>query len=264
MMKRICAISCGFLLTLAFSGNAEAISNKAIHWGFSKSKNHQPADAGQELTNLLQQYDAFYLGNTKEKTIYLTFDNGYENGYTPQVLDVLKKQNVKAAFFVTGHFVKDQPELIKRMAEEGHIIGNHSYHHPDLTTKTSRVIQEELESVDEEVYKITGEKNNLYLRPPRGIFSERVLEETKKLGYQTVFWSVAFVDWKINAQKGWRYAYDNMMKQAHPGAIYLLHTVSRDNAEALDQAITDLKKEGYTFKSLDDLMFEKSMMLETL
>lgn len=264
MMKRICAICCGFLLTLAFSGNAEAISNKAIHWGFSKSKNHQPADAGQELNTLLQQYDAFYLGNTKEKTIYLTFDNGYENGYTPQVLDVLKKQNVKAAFFVTGHFVKDQPELIKRMAEEGHIIGNHSYHHPDLTTKTSRVIQEELESVDEEVYKITGEKNNLYLRPPRGVFSERVLEETKKLGYQTVFWSVAFVDWKINAQKGWRYAYDNMMKQAHPGAIYLLHTVSKDNAEALDQAITDLKKEGYTFKSLDDLMFEKSMMLKTL
>lgn len=249
MMKRICAISCGFLLTLAFSGNAEAISNKAIHWGFSKSKNHQPADAGQELTNLLQQYDAFYLGNTKEKTIYLTFDNGYENGYTPQVLDVLKKQNVKAAFFVTGHFVKDQPELIKRMAEEGHIIGNHSYHHPDLTTKTSRVIQEELESVDEEVYKITGEKNNLYLRPPRGIFSERVLEETKKLGYQTVFWSVAFVDWKINAQKGWRYAYDNMMKQAHPGAIYLLHTVSRDNAEALDQAITDLKKKVIHLKA---------------
>jgi len=251
-------------MMLAFSGNAQAISNKPFHWGFAKSKNHQPADAGQELTNLLQQYDAFYLGNTKEKTIYLTFDNGYENGYTPQVLDVLKKQNVKAAFFVTGHFVKDQPELIKRMAEEGHIIGNHSYHHPDLTTKTSRVIQEELESVDEEVYKITGEKNNLYLRPPRGIFSERVLEETKKLGYQTVFWSVAFVDWKINAQKGWRYAYDNMMKQAHPGAIYLLHTVSRDNAEALDQAITDMKKEGYTFKSLDDLMFEKSMMLETL
>ncbi|TWM25939.1 Peptidoglycan-N-acetylmuramic acid deacetylase PdaA [Bacillus paralicheniformis] len=264
MMKRICAICCGFLLTLAFSCNAEAISNKAIHWGFSKSKNHQPADAGQELNSLLQQYDAFYLGNTKEKTIYLTFDNGYENGYTPKVLDVLKKQNVKAAFFVTGHFVKDQPELIKRMAEEGHIIGNHSYHHPDLTTKTSRVIQEELESVDEEVYKITGEKNNLYLRPPRGVFSERVLEETKKLGYQTVFWSVAFVDWKINAQKGWRYAYDNMMKQAHPGAIYLLHTVSKDNAEALDQAITDLKKEGYTFKSLDDLMFEKSMMLKPL
>lgn len=264
MMKRICAICCGFLLMLAFSGNAEAISNKAIHWGFSKSKNHQPADAGQELNNLLQQYDAFYLGNTKEKTIYLTFDNGYENGYTPHVLDVLKKQNVKAAFFVTGHFVKDQPELIKRMAKEGHIIGNHSYHHPDLTTKTSRVIQEELESVDEEVYKITGEKDNLYLRPPRGVFSERVLEEAKKLGYQTVFWSVAFVDWKINAQKGWRYAYDNMMKQAHPGAIYLLHTVSKDNAEALDQAITDLKKEGYTFKSLDDLMFEKSMMLKTL
>lgn len=148
---------------------------------------------------------------------------------------------------MTGHFVKDQPELVKRMAEEGHIIGNHSYHHPDLTTKSTKEIKEELGRVNEAVYKITGKQDNLYLRPPRGVFSERVLKETKELGYQTVFWSVAFVDWHIHHQKGKQYAYDQMMKQAHPGAIYLLHTVSRDNAEALDDAITALKKQGYSF-----------------
>ena len=124
--------------------------------GVFQKQNHQPADAGQELNNLYSSTTPLF-GQHKGKTIYLTFDNGYENGYTPQVLDVLKTKR-QSGLFVTGHFVKDQPELIKRMAEEGHIIGNHSYHHPDLTTKTSRVIQEELESVDEEVYKITGEK----------------------------------------------------------------------------------------------------------
>ncbi|MDA7026688.1 delta-lactam-biosynthetic de-N-acetylase [Bacillus sp. CLL-7-23] len=263
-MKRICTLCCGFLMMLAFTSHAEAISNKAIHWGFSKSKHHQPADAGKELNHLLNRYDAIYLGDTKEKAVYLTFDNGYENGYTQQILDVLKKQNVKATFFVTGHFVKDQPELVKRMAEEGHIVGNHSFHHPDLTTKSSDMIKEELDSVTEEVFKITGKQDNLYLRPPRGIFSERVLNETNKLGYQTVFWSAAFVDWKINKQKGWKYAYDHIIKQVHPGAIYLLHTVSKDNAEALDRAITKLKKEGYRFKSIDDLMFEKHMILKTL
>lgn len=250
-----------FLIVFISAGPAHAISNDPINWGFSKSKNHEPADAGKKLNELMNKYDAFYLGNTKEKTIYLTFDNGYENGYSAKVLDVLKKHDVKAAFFVTGHFVKDQPELVKRMADEGHIVGNHSYHHPDLTKKTAKAIAEELESVNQAVFQVTGKTDNLYLRPPRGVFSERVLNEAGKLGYQTIFWSAAFVDWKIDAQKGWKYAYDNIMKQAHPGAIYLLHTVSRDNAEALDQAITDLKKEGYTFKSLDDFMFEKQRLL---
>lgn len=263
-MKGIFLFCSVFLIFISCALPVQAISNQPINWGFSKSKNHEPADAGKKLNELTKKYGAFYLGNTKEKTIYLTFDNGYENGYSGKVLDVLKKHHVKAAFFVTGHFVKDQPELIKRMADEGHIIGNHSYHHPDLTTKTARAISEELETVNQAVFQITEKTDNLYLRPPRGVFSERVLKEAEKLGYQTVFWSAAFVDWKINAQKGWKYAYDNIMRQAHPGAIYLLHTVSRDNAEALDQAITDLKKEGYTFKSLDELLFEKERMLPDL
>ncbi|MFW0911837.1 MULTISPECIES: delta-lactam-biosynthetic de-N-acetylase [Bacillus] len=263
MKKCILICLCALFVSMPFS-NLEAVSNQPIHWGFAKSKEHKPADAGKELTTLLKKYDAFYLGNTKKKEIYFTFDNGYENGYTPKILDVLKKHQVPGTFFVTGHFVKDQPKLVKRMAEEGHIIGNHSYHHPDLTTKSTKEIKEELDRVNEAVYKITGKQDNLYLRPPRGVFSERVLKETKQLGYQTVFWSVAFVDWHIHHQKGKQYAYNQMMKQAHPGAIYLLHTVSRDNAEALNDAITALKKQGYTFKSLDDLMLEKVWHLPQL
>ncbi|MEI4791008.1 delta-lactam-biosynthetic de-N-acetylase [Bacillus sp. FJAT-53060] len=263
MKKYMLICLCALFISTPLS-EAAAVSNKPIYWGFAKNKEHKPADAGKELTALLKKYDAFYLGNTKKKVIYFTFDNGYENGYTPKILDVLKKHQVPGTFFVTGHFVKDQPQLVKRMVEEGHIIGNHSYHHPDLTKKSMTEIKEELDSVNEAVYKITGKQDNLYLRPPRGVFSERVLKETKKLGYQTVFWSVAFVDWHIHHQKGKQYAYDQMMKQAHPGAIYLLHTVSRDNAEALDDAITSLKKQGYSFKSLDDLMLEKVWHLPQL
>ncbi len=186
-MKWFCSICCMAVLLAGGINSAEAVPNERINWGFKRSVNHQPPDAGRQLDNLVKKYDAFYLGNTKEKTIYLTFDNGYENGYTPKVLDVLKKHHVTGTFFVTGHFVKEQPDLIKRMSKEGHIIGNHSFHHPDLTTKTGDQIQDELDSVTEAVYNITGKRDNLYLRPPRGVFSEYVLKETKRLGYQTVF-----------------------------------------------------------------------------
>nr|WP_307343282.1 delta-lactam-biosynthetic de-N-acetylase [Metabacillus malikii] len=236
-----------------------AISNNPIHWGFKKSKNHQPASAGKELDEILSKYGSFYLGDTSKKEIYLTFDNGYENGYTSKVLDVLKKRKVPATFFVTGHYIESEPNLVKRMVNEGHIVGNHSWYHPDLTTQNDEKLKEELESVRLKVEELTGQKGMNYLRPPRGIFSERVLAEAKELGYTSVFWSLAFVDWKIDTQKGWRYSYDNIMKQIHPGAILLLHTVSKDNAEALDNAIVELEKQGYKFKSLDDLMVDKML-----
>lgn len=236
-----------------------AVSNQVIHWGFKKSTNQEPPYAGKELESILQKYGAYYLGDTRKKDIYLTFDNGYENGYTVKILDVLKKHDVPAAFFVTGHYLNDQPELVKRMVKEGHIVGNHSWSHPDLTKVSEGQFKKELNSVSQRVEELTGQKGTVYLRPPRGIFSERTLALSKKYGYQNVFWSLAFVDWKIHHQKGWQYAYDNIMNQIHPGAIILLHTVSKDNAEALDQAIQDLKKEGYRFKSLDDLMMEKEI-----
>lgn len=237
---------------------ASMYSNKPIHWGFAKSKNHEPASAGKELDELLAKYDSFYIGHTKEKHIYLTFDNGYENGYTEKVLNVLKEKKVPAAFFVTGHYLKDQPDLVKRMVKEGHIVGNHSWHHPDLTQVSDERLKEELQKVKDEYKQITGRDDMKYLRPPRGIFSERTLALSKQEGYITAFWSLAFVDWITNQQKGWKYSYDNIMRQIHPGCILLLHTVSKDNAEALSRAIDDLRKQGYEFHSLDEYMLNEA------
>jgi peptidoglycan-N-acetylmuramic acid deacetylase len=236
---------------------ATTYPNAKSHWGFKKSVNHKSPSAGKHLDELLAKYNSFYIGDPTKKEIYLTFDNGYENGYTAPVLDVLKKKKVPATFFVTGYYLKDQPDLVKRMVTEGHIIGNHSWHHPDLTEVSDVRLKKELELVREEYEELTGKKGMNYLRAPRGIFSERTLAISEQLGYTNVFWSLAFVDWYTDKQQGWKYSYDQVMKQIHPGSILLLHTVSKDNAEALEKIITDLQAQGYEFKSLDDLMIEK-------
>lgn len=249
-----------FLLLMIFVGNvsAEGFSNNPIHWGFKKAENEQPPEAGRAWDELLQKHGAVYKGDPGKKDIYLTFDNGYENGYTAKILDVLKKEKVSATFFVTGHYLNTQPKLVKRMVKEGHIVGNHSWSHPDLTRVSDEKLAEELEKVKKKTEEITGVKTMKYLRPPRGIFSERTIDLANKQGYTHVLWSLAFIDWKTDQQKGAQYAYDNIMRQIHPGAILLLHTVSKDNAEALESAVKDLKKKGYTFKSLDDFPMKKN------
>ncbi len=250
-MKKLLAIL--FSLLLSFSTIVSAsVSNAPIHWGFKKSSNEEPVEAGKEYDELLEKYGAFYKGDPKKKDIFLTFDNGYENGYTAKVLDVLKKEKVPAAFFITGHYLESASDLVKRMADEGHIVGNHSYYHPDMTTVGDERFYRELEKVRAGTEEITGVKHMVYLRPPRGVFSERTLMKAKEMGYTHVFWSLAFVDWYRDDQKGWQYSYNNVMKQIHPGAVLLLHTVSKDNADALETIIKDLKKKGYTFKSLDE------------
>lgn len=250
MKKLICLLSMLLLMvpTVAFG----AVSNQPIHWGLKKSVNEQPAEAGAQLDQLLAKYGAFYKGDPSKKLLYLTFDCGYENGYTPKILDVLKKEKVPATFFVTGHFLESQPELSKRIVKEGHIIGNHSWHHPDFTTVSDAKIREELEMVKVKTKELTGQKEMKYVRPPRGIFSERTIQVAKEAGYTHVFWSLAFVDWNVNQQRGWQYSYHNIMSQAHPGSVMLLHSISKDNADALEKSIQDLKKRGYQFKSLDD------------
>ncbi len=249
-----------FILLLAAGGTVYGqTNNSSLHWGFKKGFNGQPADAGKQLEALLERYGSYYKGSPDKKVLYLTFDNGYENGYTEKILDVLKKEKVPATFFVTGHYLKTAPELSKRMVKEGHIIGNHSWSHPDLTKVSAERLAKELEMVREETEKLTGQKEMIYIRPPRGVFSERTLELAKEQGYIHVFWSLAFIDWQTDNQKGWRYSYDNIMRQVHPGSIILLHTVSKDNADALEKSIQDLKKQGYTFKSLDDLIMGNSI-----
>ncbi|MBH8598264.1 MULTISPECIES: delta-lactam-biosynthetic de-N-acetylase [unclassified Thermoactinomyces] len=244
------AIICLLIVPL----DAKAHEAKPYHFGFKKSKNGQlPSIAQEGFMEILKEHGAIFLGDSHKKELYLTFDNGYENGYTGKILDILKEKKVPAAFFVTGHYVKDQPELIKRMVKEGHVIGNHSWNHPDLTRVSADTIKNELTQVKDEVTRITGTKDMHFLRPPRGIFSEQSLAVSGKLGYTNVFWSVAYKDWDPKRQKGWKYAYENVMSQLHPGAVILLHTVSKDNAEALSKIIDDARKQGYQFKSLEQL-----------
>ncbi|MFC5986851.1 delta-lactam-biosynthetic de-N-acetylase [Marinicrinis lubricantis] len=224
------------------------------HFGFKKSKNGEPASIDQEgFKELLDKHGALFLGDQRQKNLYLTFDNGYENGYTAQILDVLKEKKVPAVFFVTGHYVKDQPDLLKRMVNEGHIIGNHSWSHPDMSKISPEQIADELTQVKEAVGMVTGQTTMNFLRPPRGIFNDQMLRVSRELGYTSVFWSVAYKDWDTKQQKGAKYAFDHVMAQLHPGAIILLHSVSKDNADAMAQIIDEARRQGYTFQSLDGL-----------
>lgn len=229
------------------------VDARSFGWGFKKNSDHELPEIGR-YHEMLNKYGAYYADESGDKVVYLTFDNGYEEGYTDDILDVLKEENVPGAFFVTGHYVDSEPELVKRMVDEGHIVGNHSYHHPDLTTLTKGDMKKELEAVQDQVAAITDQKQITYMRPPKGAFNEQSLKWANDLGYTHIFWSLAFVDWNTDSQKGGDYAFDQVMEQIHPGAIILMHTVSSDNAEALSKLIRELKEQGYQFKSLDDMV----------
>ncbi|MDQ1911093.1 delta-lactam-biosynthetic de-N-acetylase [Paenibacillus sp. GD4] len=261
-MKRLVALTA--IAAVLLSGGAgesaayAASGEPAYHFGFKKSKNGElPSIAQERFNDAVQKNGAIFLGDTAKKELYLTFDNGYENGYTSKILDVLKEKQVPAIFFVTGHYIKDQPELLKRMVSEGHLIGNHSWSHPDMSQLAQQQIREELDKVKTEVEKVTGQQEMAYLRPPRGIFNSRTLTVSKDLGYTSVFWSVAYKDWDVKAQKGSDYAYKQVMAQLHPGAVILLHSVSKDNTEALGKIIDDAKAKGYEFKSLKELQVKQ-------
>lgn len=259
MLKRtsiasLLTLLCFFAIHLTVYGNG---------WGYKKNDEHRLPDIGA-YRELLEDRWAFYADEETDKDIYLTFDNGYEEGYTEKVLNVLKKHNVPATFFVTGHYVESVPELIQRMVEDGHTIGNHSDTHPDFTTLSKREMEKELHALEEKVANVSSQKKTIYLRPPRGTFNEDTLTWAEEFGYVHVFWSLAFKDWETKRQRGWQYAYDNVMEQIHPGAIILLHTVSEDNAAALERIIVDLKKEGYTFRSLDYLFMKRIFSSEMI
>ncbi len=225
--------------------------NTKIGWGLKKVENSAP-EVPQSWQNLLKKYNGYYLGNTTKKVMYLTFDEGYENGYTSKILDVLKKTNTPAAFFVTGPYIKNEGELVKRMVDEGHIVGNHTVNHPSMPDIDDGKIKSEINELDKMYYDLTGGHMS-FLRPPKGEFSERTLALTNDMGYKNIFWSVAYADWDVNSQRGAEYAVSKVCSQFHNGAIILLHAVSKDNADALEQIINTAKEQGYTFLSLEDL-----------
>lgn len=225
-----------------------------FHFGFKRSVDGKLPSINEEgFKEIVDKHGAIFLGDTSRKELFLTFDNGYENGFTPAILDTLKAKKVPAIFFVTGHYVKDQPELVKRMVAEGHLVGNHSWSHPDMTTITDAKMKEELDRVKQATAQLTGTDKMDYLRPPRGIFSDRTLRVTRDLGYTNVFWSIAYKDWDVNDQRGSAYAYQKVVAQLHPGAVILLHSISKDNTEALGSIIDEARRQGYEFKSLDAL-----------
>lgn len=220
-------------------------------WWFTRNTKNLPPEVDKGSKEILAG-KGYYIGNTSQKIIYLTFDEGYENGNTGKILDILRDNGVPAAFFVTGKYIDDQPKLVKRMVAEGHIVGNHTENHPSMPKISNEVIKEELQVVENKFKKLTGQKMN-YLRPPQGDYNARTLEASKLLGYDTIFWSMAYRDWDTQNQPGREAAYNHVMDNIHNGAIILLHAVSDSNTEALDDIIKDLKKQGYVFASLDQL-----------
>lgn len=233
-------------------GGYGELSNVMTGWGLKKNVN-APPEIPQKIKDMLTKYGAYYIGDNK-KELYLTFDEGYENGYTSVILDVLKEKNVPAAFFITGPYLKTEKELVKRMVDEGHIVGNHTVHHPSLpSVESAEKIRAELSELDNSFFEEFG-KRMKFFRAPRGEFSERTLAITNDLGYTNVFWSFAYKDWDVKNQKGVDFAYGEIKKGVHNGCILLLHAVSKDNANVLARVIDELKDEGYTFLSLENLV----------
>ncbi len=209
---------------------------------------------GNSTPEELQKYDAYYVADTEEKIIYLTFDCGYENGNTEAMLDALKKHNAKATFFVVGHYLESAPDIVKRMVEEGHTIGNHTYHHPDMSKiSDAAAFQKEMDDVRTCYKELIGEEMPMYYRPPQGKYSLNNLQMAKDLGYSTFFWSLAYVDWNVDDQPSCEEAMKKLTGRIHPGAIVLLHNTSKTNAEVLDELLTEWENMGYTFGTLEDV-----------
>ena len=222
-------------------------------WGLSFRQEGAPpiGNAGKDQ---LRAYDAAYIGDSTRKVLYLTFDAGYENGCTEKILDVLKDQQVPAAFFLVGNYLEMNADLVRRMVEEGHIVGNHTMHHYDMSRLTGKdAFSAELQDLEVLYREVTGREMPKFYRPPQGIYSEENLRMAKELGYKTVFWSLAYVDWNNDAQPTREDAFRKLLPRTHPGAVVLLHSTSRTNAAILEELIEKWREEGYTFGTLEEL-----------
>ena len=222
-------------------------------WGLSFREEGAPpvASAGADQ---LKTYDAAYIGDTSEKVIYLTFDAGYENGSTEKILDILKKHQIKATFFLVGNYLEKNPDLVRRMVSEGHIVGNHTMHHYDMSKISDKeTFQKELSDLEALYKEVTGEEMAKYYRPPQGIYSQDNLAMAQEMGYKTLFWSLAYVDWNNDAQPTKEQAFGKLIPRIHNGAVVLLHSTSQTNAEILDELLNKWKEMGYRFDTVENL-----------
>ncbi len=244
------ALAAAILLTVAQLKQPAVTTGS---WGLHFSAEGQ-TPSGPASIQQLQALDAAYVGNSEEKVLYLTFDAGYENGYTDGILDVLDKHGVKAAFFLVGDYLERNGDLVRRMVEEGHIVGNHTASHPDMSKIGDKTaFSKELQEVETLFQEITGKELPKFYRPPQGIYSQQNLEHAKELGYKTVFWSLAYADWDNNKQPSRDQAFSKLMPRTHNGAVILLHATSKTNAEILDELLTAWESQGYRFDTVDKL-----------
>ena len=246
-------ISCALPdLTLSSEGN----------WGLSFQEEGK-TPVGNASIQELASMDAYYAQDTSEKVLYLTFDAGYENGNTPAILDALKKHQVKATFFVVGTYIDSEPELIRQIIKEGHTVGNHTWHHPDMSHISSiEDFQKELEYVETAYKNVTGKNMTKYYRPPQGKYSEANLQMAKELGYKSFFWSLAYVDWYQDNQPSKEEAFSKLLGRIHPGAIVLLHSTSSTNAEILDELLTRWEEMGYHVQPLENIISTSSTTVQ--
>jgi len=222
-------------------------------WGLS-FRQEGSAPVAPSSAAQLAKYGAAYLGKPEEQVIYLTFDAGYENGSTEKILDTLKAHEVPAAFFLVGNYIEKNADLVRRMVNEGHIVGNHTMNHPDMSKITDKTaFQRELTELEELFRETTGKELPKFYRPPQGCYSEENLKQAQELGYRTVFWSLAYMDWKNDDQPTKEQAFEKLIPRIHNGAVVLLHSTSATNAQILDELLTRWKDMGYTFRSIEDL-----------
>ena len=242
-----------FILVISAVLSSNVYAKDYGNWGLKFQENGLQPN-GNATSDYLKKYNAAYVGPNDKKTIYLTFDAGYENGNMSAILDTLKKHNAPAAFFLVGNFIKTSPDLTRRICEDGHIVGNHTFSHPDMS-KIADIerFKKELATLEELFKETTGKNMSRYYRPPQGKYSESNLSHAHELGYNTVFWSLAYVDWLVDKQPSKQQAFDKLIPRIHPGAIVLLHTTSKTNADILDELLSRYEELGYSFGSLDQL-----------
>lgn len=229
----------------------ERLSNKKIGWGLKRGNNNQQPDVGSTNKKILDKYEGIYMGNADKKYVYMTFDLGYEAGYTPKILEVLKQNNVKATFFITANYLNTEEKLVKQMIDEGHIVGNHTVNHKSMPSCNLETIKKEMMDLHTAVYNKFGYEMK-YMRPPKGEYSEKTVAYTNTLGYKTVMWSFAYDDWDETKQGREAYGKKKILDNVHNGEIMLLHATSKDNANILDEVIKEIKNKGYEFKNIDE------------
>jgi len=249
-MKKILSILTFIFIFTTITTTISAGNNWGLH--FEKDGERPIGNATAEY---LAQFDAYFIGAADDKVIYLTFDAGYENDLTAGILDTLKKHEAPAAFFLVGHYLKTNPELIKRMVEEGHLVANHTMTHPDMSKLSSKeAFAKEINQVEDLYREITGQEIPRFYRPPQGIYSESNLKMAQELGYKTIFWSAAYRDWIDDKQPTREEAFGKLIPRTHPGAVLLLHNTSKTNAAILDELLGRYKEMGYRFEGLEHLV----------